>query len=756
MGYLYIMNKERLNLTSILLKVTGAHAWATVNGPLTSGMVGLPVTIEYDEAWEGLTKNLVCRCSPWNCDGGETRTILNVGETAVVAHEVMQAGQCLHLGVEGFREDGRLVLPTVWAMCGEIQHGANADGDPAADPTLPMWNQLQAQIEQINRDGITQEKMDEINACADTAAQAARSAERSEGNAAVASNLAVSSANSAEEFAIQAQTSEKNARTSASSAANLANGALQAQRAAEDAAGRAEAAAQAGESAKICTFLDAYTAWCNGEAFPVAFYGDSTFRVANTSTRYFCERLQEMLREECGANAVIHNAGVSGKNLDYGIQNFDANFGEGGTYADSKMVGIGFGINDRLAYTTYSDYKNGVYAKLETLIHKCIDRGIQPFLVTSQATTECGVSDDYAAQYPLRDSNSINLCANGAKKELAEKYGIPLVDLNRATEQYLLHSGVPVNTIIPDRLHFGDVGHAFEAGFLFAQFVPRVVQIDGKTEHVLSYASQNLRSAVPENRLSYGGRLKLSANYTRESGEDVRIFDAYVYVSDHPAALRAYRNTADATSYIKIDGVSCGMVAADVDLSAIDVGLHHLEAYSGTGTLVDFAGFTVNEAATEAASPRVLCDTTTFQGDELAFQSMAEGTVPAVLMAGFDSTTSTNLLSGRCIDSIYLKVNAGSLTIGKFDLTKFGTGEASLIGGKTYTITADGYTTIPLDGLSIGANETLAVGSPGDTALLHYIPTYAKPDSNALLALAGVFKSGTTPAIGMKFRVIGR
>ena len=170
-----------------------------MTGPLTSGMVGLPVTIEYDEAWDGLTKNLVCRCSPWNCNSGENRTILNVGETAVVAHEVMQAGQYLHLGIEGFREDGTLVMPTTWARCAQIQYGANADGDPSADPELPIWGQLQAQIEQLDRDGIPQETLDKILSCADAAVQAQQAAEAaaeraeaaagSEGNATVDINI---------------------------------------------------------------------------------------------------------------------------------------------------------------------------------------------------------------------------------------------------------------------------------------------------------------------------------------------------------------------------------------------------------------------------------------------------------------------------------------------------------------------------------------------------------------------------------------
>ena len=197
-------------MTSIKLEVTGAEAWATVTGPLTSGMVGIPVTIEYDETWEGLTKNLVCRCGLKDSDGGETRTILNVDKTAVVAHEVMQAGQYLYLGIEGFREDGTLVMPKTWARSAElIQYGADSDADPSADPLLPVWGQLQAQIDQINREGISPEQMEEIRACAKSAAQ-----------------------------------SEENAGISASSAAYLVKAAETAQTAAESAAVRAEAAAE--------------------------------------------------------------------------------------------------------------------------------------------------------------------------------------------------------------------------------------------------------------------------------------------------------------------------------------------------------------------------------------------------------------------------------------------------------------------------------------------------------------------------------
>ena len=271
-----------MNLTSIKLSIEGAHAWATVDGPLTSGMVGIPVTIEYDEAWDGLTKNLMCRCSTWGSNGGEIRTLLNVGETSTVAHEVMQPDMYLYLGVEGFSDDGALVIPTTWARCGKIEYGANTCEDPSTDPELPIWNQLQTEVAQIKRDGYTQEQIDKIQAYAQSASQSATRAERAEGNSIAASNLSVSNTNLAEIHAKQAQASAENAKTSASSAANLANGALQAQQAAEAAAERAEAAA---DSERYGTLSAAQINALDGMFQAAAYDADSNYSAAYASFR---------------------------------------------------------------------------------------------------------------------------------------------------------------------------------------------------------------------------------------------------------------------------------------------------------------------------------------------------------------------------------------------------------------------------------------------------------------------------------------
>lgn len=167
-----------MNLTSIKLMLTGAQAWATVDGPLTSGMVGIPVTIEFDDAWDGLTKNLICRCSTWGSNGGEIRTLLNVGDTSTVAHEVMQPDRYLYLGVEGFSSDGKLVIPTTWARCGKIEYGANTCEDPSTDPELSVWNQLQIEMEKTKEYVLTPEQAANIQAYAQEARQAAEEAKQ--------------------------------------------------------------------------------------------------------------------------------------------------------------------------------------------------------------------------------------------------------------------------------------------------------------------------------------------------------------------------------------------------------------------------------------------------------------------------------------------------------------------------------------------------------------------------------------------------
>ena len=111
---------------------------------LTAGMAKA-VTVEFvfSPEWDGLTKTAVFS------NGKTTVDVLAAnwdGDTVPVPHEVLAVpGRHARVGVYGADESG-VVLPTVWVSLGKVQPGADPSGDASADPSLPVWAQLQKQI----------------------------------------------------------------------------------------------------------------------------------------------------------------------------------------------------------------------------------------------------------------------------------------------------------------------------------------------------------------------------------------------------------------------------------------------------------------------------------------------------------------------------------------------------------------------------------------------------------------------------------
>ena len=120
-------------MEAIKITVTGAQALVTNAPVVTCGMVGLPVEVVFDEAWEGLEKTLVYRA------GSVTRIQTGITDGGIVAREVLlQAGHTLRIGVYGTSPDG-VVIPTVWASAGMIRRGVDPEADPALEPQAPAW-----------------------------------------------------------------------------------------------------------------------------------------------------------------------------------------------------------------------------------------------------------------------------------------------------------------------------------------------------------------------------------------------------------------------------------------------------------------------------------------------------------------------------------------------------------------------------------------------------------------------------------------
>lgn len=111
---------------------------------LTAGMAkAVTVQFVFSPEWDGLTKTAVFS------NGKTTVDVLAAnwdGDTVHVPHEVLAVpGRHASVGVYGADESG-VVLPTVWVSLGKVQPGADPSGDASADPSLPVWAQLQNQI----------------------------------------------------------------------------------------------------------------------------------------------------------------------------------------------------------------------------------------------------------------------------------------------------------------------------------------------------------------------------------------------------------------------------------------------------------------------------------------------------------------------------------------------------------------------------------------------------------------------------------
>lgn len=112
---------------------------------LTEGQVGAKVHFSFNDHWTNMKKTAVFkRC-------GKTIVLADTewdGETAPVPPEMTEkAGQLVHVGVYGVSEDGKQITPTLYAPLGVVAKGANPDGDPSTDPTLPVWAQIQGDLD---------------------------------------------------------------------------------------------------------------------------------------------------------------------------------------------------------------------------------------------------------------------------------------------------------------------------------------------------------------------------------------------------------------------------------------------------------------------------------------------------------------------------------------------------------------------------------------------------------------------------------
>lgn len=367
----------------------------------------------------------------------------------------------------------------------------------------------------------------------------------------------------------------------------------------------------------ICTLNEAWLQWKNNEKFPVGFLGDSTVdgvgctgyvghqnldnaASGTGSIDYIFDKaypyiLETLIKKETGSsNPRIYNIGYSGTSTTWARNNMEKLFGS--VYKDVKMVGLVHGINDRLNHKNAKEYETLIRGNFIYLINWLYGRGIQPFMVTTQASVEPGVMSSYTDSHVLRTSENINSVCNKVKKELAKEYNLEIIDLNSFGEKILTYSQELVSTIIPDTLHFADKGHELEAGFLFSNICPRTDIIQDRGSNILSFTSQKAVSDIPSEKTVFLSKItdgfKVKVKYNKTDTKDIKILDFWIFNDTKSQFnLESYIGAVNNKVYVKLDNVVTTLSYIKQTIGNLDIGLHHIEAYTGTTTDVDFIGF---------------------------------------------------------------------------------------------------------------------------------------------------------------------
>lgn len=133
------MDSICITLKAVHNQLAAQERWPGVSGQVESYSVAFELGTP---DWDGLSVTAVFT------DGTVSKDVLGIkaGEAAPVPHECMAtAGRTVSVALYG-TDSGGVVLNTNYARLFRTGAGAYPAGDTSADPTLPVWAQIQGQI----------------------------------------------------------------------------------------------------------------------------------------------------------------------------------------------------------------------------------------------------------------------------------------------------------------------------------------------------------------------------------------------------------------------------------------------------------------------------------------------------------------------------------------------------------------------------------------------------------------------------------
>ncbi len=259
------------------------------------------------------------------------------------------------------------------------------------------------------------------------------------------------------------------------------------------------------------------SAWAAGEKFPIVVFGDSTTdgRISTTDgvtemTQYnsilrndgsgnvpdganydhdeteapnaYPSVLQRIARERYSStNLRIYNAGYRGKAISDGwaTENVYNAVYNNPQYSDAKVMLINFGINDSF-FDDLSELRTDTYVNTKALMLDAYARGIQPILCT---TNPFSSSSDTGADYA--DQEEVVRIIDEVKRALSVEFGTELIDLGTDLRNFIRYNndGYSTDFVIPDNVHFADLGHLKQAEILFCKYLGKQTVVStGKNE----------------------------------------------------------------------------------------------------------------------------------------------------------------------------------------------------------------------------------------------------------------------------------
>lgn len=104
----------------IVFSANTRKATATTDDAITTRSVGIPVSLVLSSEFDGLAKTLCAK------NGTAAVDVVLVGDAvnAVLPPDVLLTTGQLQIGIYAADDEGNIVIPTVWALVGQVKQGA--------------------------------------------------------------------------------------------------------------------------------------------------------------------------------------------------------------------------------------------------------------------------------------------------------------------------------------------------------------------------------------------------------------------------------------------------------------------------------------------------------------------------------------------------------------------------------------------------------------------------------------------------------